>query len=143
MTHLLTADDPRKDLLSSAVLADALDALGYRTSALPHDVRPLRAEWKVFGRVSRYYTDDLAGNPTPLATTRLYVPTGSVRGAWQGAGDATWAVNSRTVVDMHGDWHDGSCWSPLVDELVVRGHEAVAPDMPYGDRQGGIHRQRE
>ena len=63
-------------------------------------------KWKVFGRVSRYYTDDLAGNPTPLATTRLYVPTGSVRGAWQGAGDATWAVNSRTVVDMHGDWHD-------------------------------------
>lgn len=32
--------------------------------------------WKVFGRVSRYYTDDLAGNPTPLQTTRLYVPPG-------------------------------------------------------------------
>jgi hypothetical protein len=62
--------------------------------------------WKVFGRVSRYYTDDLAGNPTPLQTTRLYVPTGSQRGAWQVAGDATWSVNPRTVVDVHGDWHD-------------------------------------
>jgi hypothetical protein len=63
-------------------------------------------KWKVFGRVSRYYTDDLAGNPTPLATTRLYVPTGSQRGAWQIAGDATWSVNPRTIVDIHGDWHD-------------------------------------
>ena len=63
-------------------------------------------KWKVFGRVSRYYTDDLAGNPTPLATTSLYVPTGSERGAWQFAGDATWTVNPTTVVNFHGDWHD-------------------------------------
>jgi hypothetical protein len=63
-------------------------------------------KWNVFGRVSRYYTDDLAGNPTPLASTDLYVPTGSARGAWQVAGDATWAVNARTVVNFHGDWHD-------------------------------------
>ena len=34
---------------------------------------------------------------------------------------------------LHGDWHDGSCWDPLVGELRARGHEAVAPDMPYGD----------
>jgi hypothetical protein len=66
----------------------------------------INEHWKVFGRVSRYYTDDLAGNPTPLQTTRLYVPTGSQRGAWQIAGDATWSVNPRTVVDFHGDWHD-------------------------------------
>lgn len=56
--------------------------------------------------MGRYYTDDLAGNPTPLASTRLYVPTGSQRGAWQIAGDATWTVNARTVVDLRGDWHD-------------------------------------
>jgi hypothetical protein len=66
----------------------------------------INEKWKVFGRVSRYYTDDVSGNPTPLATTRLYVPTGSERGAWQVAGDATWAVSPRTVVDFHGDWHD-------------------------------------
>ena len=44
-------------------------------------------KWRAFGRVSHYYTDDLAGNPTPLQTTSLYVPTGSQRGAWQIAGD--------------------------------------------------------
>jgi hypothetical protein len=62
--------------------------------------------WKIFGRVSRYYTTDLAGNPTPDATTELYVPTGTLRGAWQGSGDAIFTLNPRTVFDFHGDWHD-------------------------------------
>jgi hypothetical protein len=62
--------------------------------------------WKVFGLVRRYYTDDLAGNPTPLTTTSLYVPTGTQRGATQVAGDAIWTVNPRTVVSFHGDWHN-------------------------------------
>jgi pimeloyl-ACP methyl ester carboxylesterase len=39
---------------------------------------------------------------------------------------------------LHGDWHDGSCWEPLVEELAVRGHAAVAPDMPYGDPKAGF-----
>jgi regulator of RNase E activity RraA len=38
-----------RDLLTSAVLADVLDALGHRTSALPPAVRPLRETWKIFG----------------------------------------------------------------------------------------------
>jgi pimeloyl-ACP methyl ester carboxylesterase len=38
---------------------------------------------------------------------------------------------------LHGSWHDGSCWAPLVDELAGRGHQAVAPDLPYGDPQAG------
>ncbi len=63
-------------------------------------------KWHTFGRLSKYYTDDLAGNPTPLESTVLYVPTGTERGAWQVAGDVTWTVNPRTVVDFHGDWHD-------------------------------------
>ena len=62
--------------------------------------------WKVFGLARHYYTDDLAGNPTPLATTSLYVPTGSERGAWQFAGDAIWTVSPRTIASFHGDWHD-------------------------------------
>jgi regulator of RNase E activity RraA len=40
------------DLLGSAVLADALDRLGHRTSALPSNVRPLKPEWKIFGRAA-------------------------------------------------------------------------------------------
>jgi regulator of RNase E activity RraA len=38
-----------RDLLTSSVLADVLDALGHRTSALPPRVRPLRPGWKVCG----------------------------------------------------------------------------------------------
>ena len=34
---------------------------------------------------------------------------------------------------LHGHWHDGSSWDPLVAELQARGHEAVAPDLPTGD----------
>ena len=65
----------------------------------------LNDKWRFFGRIGRYYTDDLAGNPTPLATTQLYVPTGTERAAWQVAGDATWTINPRTVLDIRGDWH--------------------------------------
>jgi regulator of RNase E activity RraA len=43
----LPADQLR--LLSSALLADVLDALGHRSSALPADLRPLKPEWKVWG----------------------------------------------------------------------------------------------
>ncbi len=31
---------------------------------------------------------------------------------------------------VHGAWHDGSCWDPLVRELTSRGHHAVAVDLP-------------
>ncbi|MDP9271832.1 MAG: alpha/beta hydrolase [Chloroflexota bacterium] len=39
---------------------------------------------------------------------------------------------------LHGDWHDGSCWDPLVGPLSARGHEALAPDMPYDDPDAGF-----
>jgi pimeloyl-ACP methyl ester carboxylesterase len=34
---------------------------------------------------------------------------------------------------IHGSWHDGSCWAPLVERLRSRGHDAVAPDLPFDD----------
>ena len=34
---------------------------------------------------------------------------------------------------IHGNWHDGSCWMPLAERLRVRGHHAVAPDLPFDD----------
>jgi pimeloyl-ACP methyl ester carboxylesterase len=34
---------------------------------------------------------------------------------------------------IHGAWHDGSCWDELVPRLQERGHQAVAPDLPYDD----------
>ena len=60
--------------------------------------------WKVYGRIGRYFTDDLAPNATPNKS-QLFVPTGTSRGATQVSGDAIWTVNARTVVNFHGDWH--------------------------------------
>lgn len=34
---------------------------------------------------------------------------------------------------IHGQWHDGSCWDAVVDALRERGHDAVAPDLPFDD----------
>ena len=39
---------------------------------------------------------------------------------------------------LHGDWHDGACWEPLVGSLHACGHEALAPDMPYDDPDTGF-----
>lgn len=43
---------PHKEQLFSGVLADVLDGLGHRTSAMPAYIRPLRNEWKILGRVA-------------------------------------------------------------------------------------------
>jgi hypothetical protein len=38
---------------------------------------------------------------------------------------------------MHGGWHGGWCWDPLIAELTARGHTAVAPDLPITDPTAG------
>ena len=43
------------------------------------------------------------------------------------AGRATGPVR---VVLVHGAWHRGSCWAPLVEALGARGYPALAPDLP-------------
>jgi regulator of RNase E activity RraA len=63
MPDVLSAYGPRRDLLTSAVLADVLDTLGHRTSALPATVRPLRAEWKLFGRAATLAAVGVAAEP--------------------------------------------------------------------------------
>jgi regulator of RNase E activity RraA len=50
MTDILITYGPHQNILFSAVLADVLDALDHRNSTLPPDIRPLKAEWKIFGR---------------------------------------------------------------------------------------------
>jgi hypothetical protein len=95
---------------------------------------------KVFGRVARYNTTDLAGNPTPN-NSQLYVPTGTSRGATNIGGDAIWTVNARTVVDFHGDWHK------LIDayvstDLGANGWSTIWPNnnwyKPYLDASVGV-----
>ncbi len=38
--------------------------------------------WRVFGRISRYHTEDLQNDPTPN-NSQLFVPTGTLRESWQ------------------------------------------------------------
>jgi regulator of RNase E activity RraA len=52
MTDILAAYGPHREILFSGVLADVLDGLGHRTSALPADVRPLNPQWKILGRAA-------------------------------------------------------------------------------------------
>jgi hypothetical protein len=60
--------------------------------------------WRVYGRIGRYHTEDLQDDPTPN-NSQLFVPTGTLREATQISGDAVWTVTPTTVVNFHGDWH--------------------------------------
>ena len=42
---------------------------------------------------------------------------------------------------IHGNWHDGSCWEPLVARLRSRGYDTVAPDLPF-DVVGATYEDR-
>lgn len=88
-------------------------------------------KWKIFGRLARYNTTDIAGNPTPN-NSQLYVPTGSARGAWNGGGDAIWTINARTVLEFHGDYHS------LLDAYIspslgANGWASIWPNNPWYD----------
>jgi regulator of RNase E activity RraA len=50
-------------LLSSALLADVLDGLGSRHSALPIDIRPLKPDWKICGRAATLSAVSVAAEP--------------------------------------------------------------------------------
>src|SRR5688572_563658 len=63
MSDLLTTYLPFREQLSSAVLADVLDGLGHRTSALPPEIRPLNNEWRLFGRAVTLCAVPVAAEP--------------------------------------------------------------------------------
>lgn len=46
-----------------------------------------------------------------------------------------------TLCLIHGNWHDGSCWEPLLPCLRARGHDAVTPDLPF-DRPNTSYQER-
>jgi hypothetical protein len=100
----------------------------------------INEKWKVFGRVARYNTTDLAGNPTPN-NSQLYVPTGTTRAATNIGGDAVWTVNSRTVVDFHGDWHNLTD-AYISTDLGKNGWSNIWPGnawyKPYQDASVGV-----
>src|SRR6185312_8806988 len=97
-------------------------------------------KWGVFGRVVRYKTTDLAGNPT-LNNSELYVPTGTARAATNVGGDAIWTINPRTVAEFRGGWHS------LLDAYVstslgANGWSKIWPDnnwyQPYLTASVGV-----
>jgi regulator of RNase E activity RraA len=65
----MPANDPStwpvetRALLTSAVLADVLDALGHRASALPHTLRPLKPGWTILGRAATASAVTVAAEP--------------------------------------------------------------------------------
>ncbi|MGE0027599.1 MAG: alpha/beta fold hydrolase [Thermoleophilia bacterium] len=42
------------------------------------------------------------------------------------------------LVLVHGAWHDGSCWDPVVPLLREAGHRTAAPDLPSDDPEAGF-----
>lgn len=85
--------------------------------------------WKVYGRISRYHTDNTQTNPTPN-NSMLFVPTGSLRQANQVSGDAVWTVNPQTVVNIRGSWDN------IVDARVSpvfgsQGWASLWPNNPW------------
>jgi len=41
---------------------------------------------------------------------------------------------------VHGAWHGGWCWEPLVHELEQLGHDVLAPNLPCDDTDAGLGR---
>ena len=85
--------------------------------------------WKVYGRVSRYHTDNTQNDPTPN-NSALFVPTGSLRNANQVSGDAIWTVNPRTVVNFRGSW-DNVIDAYVSEEFGSEGWASLWPNNPW------------
>jgi 4-hydroxy-4-methyl-2-oxoglutarate aldolase len=102
--------DEARDLLSSAVLADVLDGLGHRHTALPPSLRPLRPTWKLFGRAATLSTMPVAVDPIhPYAIEMECI-------------DALQA-GEVLVATTNGD-HSSALWGELLS-TAARAHGAV------------------
>jgi pimeloyl-ACP methyl ester carboxylesterase len=42
---------------------------------------------------------------------------------------------------IHGNWHDGSSWDRMVGPLRERGHEVLAPDLPFDDPKASFEQR--
>ena len=110
MIDILTTYGPEKDRLYSGVLADVLDTLGHRISALPIDLRPLRPEWRLFGRAAT-----LSAVPVAVEPERPYAVELECIDALK-PGDVL-------VATTHGDRGSG-LWGELLS-TAARAHGAV------------------
>lgn len=106
----LPIPDADRHLLTSAVVADVLDVLGHRTSALPPSIRPLNTQWKLFGRAVTLSCVAVAADPKdPYAVEMECVDSLQ-------SGDVL-------VATTNGD-HSSALWGELLS-TAARAHGAV------------------
>jgi regulator of RNase E activity RraA len=130
MSDLGTIYGPHVALLSSAVLADVLDALGHRTSALPSYLRPLRPEWRVFGRAATLAAGPVAAEPEQPYAIELEcidaLQPGDVLVATTHGdrGSALWGELLSTASRAHG------AGGAVIDGLTRDAARIIAMDFP-------------
>jgi regulator of RNase E activity RraA len=130
MPDIWTTYGPQKDLLYSAVLADVLDALGHRTSALPATIRPLRPGWRLFGRAATLSAVPVAGEPerpyaVELACLDALRPGDVLVATTNGDhGSALWGELLSTAAQAHG------AVGAVIDGLTRDAARILAMDFP-------------
>jgi regulator of RNase E activity RraA len=130
MPDLWTAYAPHVSILSSAVLADVLDTLGAHTTALPPDLRPLRPEWKLFGRAATLTAGPVAVEPEQPYAIELEcidsLRTGDVLIATTSGdrGSALWGELLSTASRAHG------AVGVVIDGLTRDVEKICAMDFP-------------
>ncbi len=45
---------------------------------------------------------------------------------------------NRSIILIHGAWHDASCFDPVRDQLVAQGYEVATIDLPLAGSEGDI-----
>jgi regulator of RNase E activity RraA len=130
MSDIWTAYAPHKDQLYSAVLADVLDALGHRTSALPPSLRPLKPEWRLFGRAVTLSAVPVAAEPAEPYAVELEcidaLRPGDVLVATMNGdrGSALWGELLSTAARAHG------ATGAVIDGLTRDAAKILAMDFP-------------
>jgi regulator of RNase E activity RraA len=130
VADLWTTYAPHVKVLSSAALADILDGLGNRNSALPPYLRPLRPEWKVFGRAATLEAAAVAAEPERPYAVELEcidaLGTGDVLVAATGndQSSALWGELLSTASRAHG------AVGAVIDGLTRDAEKILAMDFP-------------
>jgi regulator of RNase E activity RraA len=130
MSDLLAVYGPSRDLLTSAVLADVLDGLEHRTSTLPGTLRPLRPEWKLFGRAATLSAVSVAAEPaSPYAIEMECIDAlrpGEVLVATTHGdlGSALWGELLSTAAQAHG------AVGAVIDGMTRDAARILAMDFP-------------
>jgi regulator of RNase E activity RraA len=119
-----------KDQLTSALLADVLDGLGHRASALPGSLRPLRAEWRLFGPAATLCAVSVAAEPEKPYEVELACVDALAAGDVLVATDtgdrssALWGELLSTASRAHG------AVGAAIDGLTRDGAKILAMDFP-------------